>query len=284
MVIVAHIKLYSTSNSCRSKLNAFTDDEPSVQNLLRHYFYRKLTAKKDASSQVPPSLLVGGQLPSLEWLHKEYAKRIELEVQIPIELRVSIRYFRILKFYDYETSLLLAGGISLGCLSLYYSSKVLYDHVIKYMPSGPFGLSRLAILGSAESLLFHYCTQLATLGYFLPRQYLVRRKVLSGDYMTVSEYYAWFLDKYPNLALPVVSTAKSRLASITLPPLSAETKSWITLAFLSSSSAGKVGFKLILFAKIYPILATNYKQQRVKISCQKSEKVKLDIDFFLSCL
>ena len=184
--MVVHIKLYSTSNSCRCGLKAFLDDEPSVQNLFQHYFYWKFAAKKGASLQVPPSLLVEGQLPSLEWLHKEYAKRIELEVQIPIELRVSIRYFRILRFYDYETSLLLVGGISLGCLSLYCSSKVLYDHIVKYMPSGPFGLSRLAILGSAESLLFYYCTQVATLGYFLPRQYLVRRKVLSGQMPAVA--------------------------------------------------------------------------------------------------
>ena len=127
----------------------------------------------------------------------EYAKRIELEARVPIKLRVSTYYFRILRFYNHETALLFASGLSLGCLSLYYSSKLLYDHGIKHLPAGPFGLIRLSILGPSESFLFYFCTQLATYGYFIRRQYLVRRKVLSGDYMTVSEYYTWFLEKFP---------------------------------------------------------------------------------------
>jgi hypothetical protein len=187
----------------RCKLFAFEQDEPSIKNLLKYYAIRKLAlacpVTKFDTREVPASLLVNNQLPTLAWLHSEYAKKIELEPRIPHQLRVSIYYFRIVRFYNYETILLLAGGLSLGCVSLYYFSKLFYDHAVKYLPVGRFGLIRLSIIGSSESMLFYFCSQLATYGYFLPREYLVRRKVLSGDYMSVSEYYSWFLNKYPHL-------------------------------------------------------------------------------------
>ena len=102
--------------------------------------------------------------------------------------------------------------------------------------------------------------------------------------MSVSEYYTWFLGKYPHLALPIVGNGNSGLAFIRFPELSPSVRSWATLIFLGASSVGNTGFKLLLFPKMYPILAEKCKRQRVKVLSQKNEKIKSDVDFFLSCL
>ena len=144
---------------------------------------------------------------------------------IPHQLRISIYYFRTVKFYNYETIILLADGANVGCISLYYFSKLLYDRVLKYLPVSPFGLVRISPMGSIESLLFYYSSQIATYGYFLPCEYLVRRKVLSEDYITVSEYYSRFLEKYPYLALPLDGNKSTGLAFIRFPELSPSVRS-----------------------------------------------------------
>ena len=85
----------------RCKLFAFERDEPSVGNLLRYYVIKKFASTirltKPDTLKIPTSLLVNDKLPTLAWLHTEYAKRIELEARVPHQLRVSIYYFRILK-------------------------------------------------------------------------------------------------------------------------------------------------------------------------------------------
>jgi len=103
------------------------DIESSIENLIRHIVALKLAPlTKTKDLEAPCSLLVDDKLPLLLWLHAEYAKIFELEARIPHQLRISIYYFRILNFYNYETILLLVGGASLCCVGLYYFSKVTF--------------------------------------------------------------------------------------------------------------------------------------------------------------
>ena len=55
----------------RCKLFAFEQDEPSIKNLLKYYAIRKLAlaspVTKFDTREVPASLLINNQLPTLAW-------------------------------------------------------------------------------------------------------------------------------------------------------------------------------------------------------------------------
>jgi len=161
---------------------------------------------------------------------------------------------------------------------------LLKSHVFKYLPVSPLGLVRFSLLGSIESMLFFYSTQIETYGYFLPREYPVRRKVVSADYITVSEYYSKFLEKYPYFALSLNGDKSTGLAFIRISELFPNVRSWIALVFLGASTISNPGLKFLLLAKVCPIILKKYNVRRLHVLSQENKTIVVYIDLFLSCL